>query len=169
MLRAVAYAADAAKAWPIILEVVQSFRKLQLSPDAPLWSLAMRKSPKKALALLQDFRDFRRPEPKSYSAALGAMSKTSEWQSCCDLMCEISQRLLRVNSVIGVSEQSWQAAIALQHWKNCGYELTAATAAGLEMKGSSATRGTRGTSSWSPWELQISCLEKLRRLGRCGL
>ena len=45
--------------------------------------------------------------------------------------CEISQRLLRVNSVIGVSEQSWQAAIALQHWKNCGYELTAATAAGL--------------------------------------
>lgn len=33
-----------------------------------------------AKALLQDFRDFRRPEPKSYSAALGASTAHSCWR-----------------------------------------------------------------------------------------
>lgn len=33
-----------------------------------------------AKALLQDFRDFRRPEPKSYSAALGASTAQSCWR-----------------------------------------------------------------------------------------
>ena len=73
MLRAVAYAADAAeepKAWPLILEVVRSFREFQLLPDPHLWNLAMRKCSGNPLALLHELRQ---RGIKSYNAALGAL------------------------------------------------------------------------------------------------
>eukprot|EP00434_Breviolum_minutum_P044935 symbB.v1.2.040193.t1/scaffold7063.1/size13523/1 len=164
MLRAVAYAADAAKepkAWPLILEVVRSFREFQLLPDPHLWNLAMRKCSGNPLALLHELRQ---RGIKSYSAALGAMAKTWSWQTCYSLMCEMSQRSLQVTlGSLGASDgsseslASWRMALELRRWSSCGWEPSAAVAAGLEMKSSSRT-----------WEAQIECLEKLRRLGHSG-